>query len=78
MNSVTFNNPVSYVAVPQLLKTFTALTITQMVDNPIQKVVSITTKEIGRVVLWQGSDYDSIGQWTDADVANKLHQLYGQ
>jgi hypothetical protein len=28
------------------------------------------------VDLWEGADYDTIGQWTDTDVTNKLLSLY--
>ena len=30
---------------------------------------------IGIVALWQGEEYDAIGQWTDTDVINKLKSL---
>ena len=32
------------------------------------------TKEL---ILWEGSEYDTIGQWTDQDVDNRLKYLLG-
>ena len=78
MENIQFNNPFSHVMVPQVTKTVSALTILQMIDNPVNKVVAVQTREIGRVVLWSGNQYDSIGQWTDSDVEARLHELFGQ
>ena len=43
-------------------------------DSVAKKVTAITN--LGKIVLWEGDAYDSIGQWTDADVHNKLVELY--
>lgn len=77
MLQVNFNKPFDHVMVKQSSKEIRSITIKRMVDNPIRKIVAVETKEMGRVVLWEGADYDAIGQWTDSDVATRLHQLFG-
>jgi hypothetical protein len=52
------------------------ITIMAITDNPSQKKVTCVTKELGLITLWEGSAYDSIGQWTDSDVEDKIKDLY--
>jgi hypothetical protein len=53
------------------------LTVTRVVDLPKQKVVRCFCEELEEpIVLWQGAEYDSVGQWTDTDVSDRLTQLY--
>lgn len=62
-----------------ITNTITANTITIMsiIDSPVRKTIEAQT--IGypsRILLWSGSTYDTIGQWTDSDVINRIHQIY--
>ena len=52
------------------------ITIISCLDMAIQKKVICMTKELGQVVLWEGAAYDTIGQWTDTDVASRLLELF--
>jgi hypothetical protein len=45
-------------------------------DLPNQKKIIANIKDIGEVVLWESSSYDSIGQWSDDDVKSKLIELF--
>jgi hypothetical protein len=63
------------VVVKEIKKTITELTILELKDSPEQKKVQAFVQELGLVTLWQGEEYDAIGQWTDADVINKLKSL---
>lgn len=63
------------VVVKELKKTITEITVNQVTDLPEQKRVEAYTLELGVVTLWQGEEYDAIGQWTDTDVINKLKSL---
>lgn len=63
------------VVVKELKKTITEITVNQVNDLPEQKRVEAYTNELGLVLLWQGEEYDAIGQWTDTDVINKLKSL---
>jgi hypothetical protein len=49
--------------------------ITNIIDDSTKKVVMAKTN-LGSIVLWEGAAYESIGQWTDADVHNRLVELY--
>lgn len=73
---VVLNNPKEIVLVPERKRTITEFNILEMVDNPMRKIVEVTTEEVGRIIIWKDADYDAAGQWTDTDVANKLKQLY--
>ena len=32
-------------------------------------------KNIKHIILWDGADYEAIGQWTDTDVQNRLKTI---
>ena len=73
---ITFNPPKDIVRVPEVRTMVSTITIMEMVDSPQRKTVYITTRELGRISLWEGAAYDAIGQWTDADVEARLNELY--
>jgi hypothetical protein len=73
---VTLPNTTKVVRQPEVSVNINELTLLSINDNPINKLVSAYTKEIGTIVLWSGEDYDKIGQWTDNDVKEKLLSLY--
>ena len=50
--------------------------IKQIVDDVTNKTVSVITKQFGTILLWEGTAYDRIGQWTDDDVKSKLISMY--
>lgn len=52
------------------------VTVVRMVDFPLEKQVIVFLKEIpGKaILLWEGADYDLIGQWTDDDVVARLSE----
>ena len=54
-----------------------SITIISILDNSkAKKVVANLKGYPGKVTLWEGEAYDAIGQWTDADVANRLKEIY--
>jgi len=62
---------------PAITKTISTLTVNRLVDLPNQKMVKCFVDELNEpIILWQGTDYDTIGQWTDVDVENRLNALY--
>lgn len=74
---IDLKNPKKVVLQEEKSKEITSLTITRLVDLPKKKVVRAFVEELdGPVVLWEGAAYDAIGQWTDADVQNRLTELY--
>jgi len=73
---ITFTAPKDIVIVSEMKKTIEKLTITEIIDSPERKVVIAQTDELGRIKLWEGDAYDTIGQWTDTDVLNRIKEIY--
>lgn len=74
---ITFQTPQTIVIKPEETKTLEKLTVMRMVDLPNEKKVKVFLKELREpVILWEGDEYDAIGQWTDSDVQTKLTELY--
>lgn len=63
------------VVVQEVKKSISEVNILQMQDNPESKIMSVHTLELGTIVLWEGAAYDTIGQWTDTDVINKIIEI---
>lgn len=72
---VDLGQEVNIVTRPVETKTIEAVTIKRMVDMPASKRVLVHTHEIGELVLWEGAEYDAIGQWTDQDVIDRVKVL---
>ena len=62
--------------IPAYKVTISFIEIEYFIDNPTEKIVEAYTKQIGKIVLWQGEAYDAIGDWTNADVENRIIELY--
>ena len=73
---ITLSTQKEIVVVAEQVKTINEISINRMVDLPQQKKVLVFTNELGQVVLWEGTAYDAIGQWTDQDVIARLNELY--
>ena len=73
---ITLSTQKEIVVVAEQVKTVNEISINRMVDLPQQKKVLVLTNELGQVVLWEGTAYDAIGQWTDQDVIARLNELY--
>ena len=74
---ITFQTPQTIVIKQEETKTLEKLTVMRMVDLPNEKKVKVFLKELREpVILWEGDEYDAIGQWTDSDVQTKLTELY--
>jgi hypothetical protein len=74
---INLSNPKKVVLQAEKSKTVSTLTVTRVVDLPKKKMVRAFVEEIdGPITLWEGATYDSIGQWTDANVQTRLTELY--
>jgi len=73
---IIFDQPKDIVLRPQQSATYDKLNIIGMMDYPEQKIVKAIIVELGEVILWQGAEYDTIGQWTDTDVINRIKEIY--
>ena len=65
-----------YIVREAIKKTLSVITIEYVKDEAEFKRISAFTKEAGNVILWQGADYDLIGQWTDTDVINRIKTIF--
>ena len=72
---VTLSEPKQVVINPAITKTVEKVTVIQLVDQPIHKRVMAVTREVGNVMLWEGEQYDEIGQWTDAQARSRLQEV---
>lgn len=68
--------PKDVTIVNEVKKTIDKITVLEITDNPTKKTVTAKTEQIGYIILWQGADYDAIGQWTDTDAENRIMELY--
>ena len=74
---ITLQTPQTIVIKPEETKTLEKLTVMRMVDLPNEKKVRVFIKELREpITIWEGDEYDAIGQWTDSDVQTKLTELY--
>ncbi len=75
--SITLNSPHTIILAPEKTKVITTITITRTVDIPGQKIVKAFIQELSDpIILWEGTAYDEIGQWTDSDVTSRINTLY--
>ena len=75
--NITLTTPKKIVLQEEKSTTISTLTITRIVDLPKQKTVRVFLEELDEpVILWEGAEYDAIGQWSDTDVSNKLNSIY--
>jgi hypothetical protein len=73
---ITFTAPKDIVVVSEMKRTIDKIVITDVIDSPQRKTVVAMTMELGSIMLWEGTAYDAIGQWTDADVINRINEIY--
>jgi hypothetical protein len=74
---ITFNETKDITIVTEKKKAIDKITVEEMIDIPSRKLIVVITQEVGRIRLWQGAEYDAIGQWTDTDVENRIKEIYG-
>lgn len=75
---LTFDTPKNIVIIPEIVNQFNEIIIEEMIDRPSEKRVRVRLQRLGEITLWEGEEYDNIGQWTDQDVINRLNQIYNQ
>ena len=74
---INFTQEHTVTLVPAKTATYTKIKILSIQDRPSDKTVTAVTDRLGVISLWSDLEYDAIGQWTDSDVAARIHQLYG-
>ena len=74
---IQFSEPKDIVIIQERKKSISKITVLELSDFPGRKQVMAKTLELGLINLWKDAEYDAIGQWTDADVQNRIVELYG-
>lgn len=75
---INLSSPYILKEIPAKIISGSTITINSIVDNYLdKKVIAYCERPFGVVVLWEGLEYDIIGQWTDSDVYDKIYQIYG-
>jgi hypothetical protein len=73
---IEFDSPKVVSRVPESVITSDKIVIYEMIDNPAQKRVTVHTMGApGRIVLWEGAEYDAIGNWTNQDVIDRINEI---
>jgi hypothetical protein len=73
---IVFDTPKQIVTTPEVKKEVSSLNIMFITDMPDRKIVYAVTSDRINITLWEGESYDAIGQWTDADVVNRINEIY--
>jgi hypothetical protein len=72
----TLSGQKTIITQPAITKTISEINVIYMIDNPIEKKLTVVTKELGQVVVFEGQSYIDAGQWTDLDVIDRLLVMY--
>lgn len=71
MSTINLNQ--SVIKTPET--TTTTVELRNITDNINTKTVIAHTVEFGRIVLWEGSAYDSIGDWTQEQAEDRIVEI---
>jgi hypothetical protein len=72
----TLSGQKTIITQPAVTKTISEINVMYMIDNPMDKKLTVVTKELGQVVVFEGQSYIDAGQWTDLDVIDRLLVMY--
>lgn len=78
MIQINFEQPKVITIIEPIITTVTSCNIEQVIDISIEKRVNVIIVFEGgskNLTLWEGDVYDTIGQWTDTDVINRIKEL---
>lgn len=72
---ITLITPINVVIQQEQIVEFTEINIHRIVDISDRKIVFAFLEQIGELTLWEGSAYDSIGDWTQAQAEARIIEL---
>jgi hypothetical protein len=76
---IRFEQPTEIILVRQESLSLQSLTVERIVDLPLEKTLIVHISELGQpIVLWEGEEYDRIGDWTKELITNKIIALYSE
>ena len=77
MLKIQFNEPKVVKTASQQNLMSDNITILEMIDDPVNKKVTIKTDgQPFFLTLWEGTEYDEIGEWTTQNVIDRINSLF--
>lgn len=69
-------NEYVFKSIPSINLKTSKIEVLKIEDNYESKqIVALLKFPSMKIVLWEGENYDQIGQWTDSDVINRLKEI---
>jgi hypothetical protein len=72
---IEFDKLTDIVIVKEQKNSVMSINLTSFTDNLTEKKVIAYIYEIGNIILWEGAEYDSAGQYTEQDIYNRVKEL---
>ncbi len=76
--TVSFETEILLKEIPAVQIKTKSIEVLKIIDEFTNKKVVAFTKNAGIIILWEGDQYDEIGQWTDDDVKAKIASIYNK
>jgi len=77
MEKISFENSINVTVVHEQKVAVQEILDYEFRDAPAQKLVQvkITNPHLGMLTLWQGDDYDQIGDWTEEQAIDRIKEI---
>jgi len=72
---ITLNTPLTFILQPEVKIELTNIEIQRIIDNPNEKFVRAFINGISDIILWEGNEYDAIGNWTQEQAEARIIEL---
>jgi len=77
---INLDNPINFIIRPILEESVSSVDIIELRDSPnVKKVIAVIkfgqNNYTKNLTLWEGVDYDNIGQWTDTDAQARVKEI---
>lgn len=74
--TIAFDSPKVIKEIPAQQIKAAVIDIEYFIDSPVDRIVEAYTKQVGKIVLWAGDEYDAIGDWTVDNVKTRINEIY--
>lgn len=77
---INLNTNINFMMREPLYVLTSQITVIEIIDKPSQKKVIANVKlgdsrSLKTLILWEGVEYDNVGQWTDNDAQLKIKEI---
>jgi hypothetical protein len=78
--NINLNTEKNFIVIQEKKILTSSVTVFEIKDMPLSKKVIAyiklgNTNNSKQLILWEGQEYDNIGQWTDLDAHNRIKFL---